>query len=211
MVNTTPHRPGHAGLRAILDDIFDLLPPEGRGNPAYARCRTTYGLMNSFHLKAETSETPTKEYVELQKMESALRQRLLALESTKGVPDRMIKCLDELRISVAEVIDKGWTVLDVLPDVQGLFIDDEEREKQRKVDRQGNKLIPEREVKKVKDKLAEMRKELQAERAKVSRLNEENNNLTMKLKVVTSERDRLLGQTRLGEGSRGSHSQGGYY
>lgn len=116
MARELQHRSGHAGIRAILDDIFGVLPPEHRaGNPGYKRCRTTFGLMQSFLLKAETSDNPIKDYIELQKIEPALRQRLQDLKSAKGVPANMTQCLDELKHAFAEMMEKQWTAADVIP------------------------------------------------------------------------------------------------
>lgn len=187
-MSTPPtHRRGHAGLRAILNDIFTVLPPE-YGLPEYKRCRTTFGLLQSFFNKAETSDDPKKEYIEVQKMEPALRQRLLALTSTKGVPIKMTQCLDELKVAIAEVIETGWS----FKDDEVLRLEDLQLEKEEEVPPKLNIKIKDK-VQKYKDALAE-------EKTKNLLLNEENNRLVLRLRSVEAERDRLLGLLRLGQG-----------
>jgi hypothetical protein len=180
-----PHRRGHAGVRAILDDIFTVLPPE-YGKPEYKRCRTTFGLLQSFFNKAETSEDPKKEYVEVQKMELALRQRLLALPSTKGVPPKMIQCLDELKVAIAEVIQMGWS------------IKDDEVLKMEEMQLGKEEVSPKVNIK-IKDQLQKYKSALAEEKTKNRLLNEEINRVAMRLRAVEAERDRLLGVSKPGQ------------
>ncbi|ORX95938.1 hypothetical protein BCR34DRAFT_607809 [Clohesyomyces aquaticus] len=70
-----PYRSGHSGVGAILDDIFDVLPPNISGKSEYQRCHTTFGLMQAVHYKAKPLETPDVEQKELSKLEPALRAR----------------------------------------------------------------------------------------------------------------------------------------
>jgi hypothetical protein len=187
-MSTPPtHRRGHAGLRDIINDIFIVLPPE-YGLPEYKRCRTTFGLLRSFFNKAETSEEPKKEYIEVQKMELALRQRLLALPSTKGVPVKMIECLDELKVAVAEVIETGWSFKgDVVLKLENLHLGKEEE------------VQPKLNIR-IKDKVHKYKDALVEEKTKNMLLNEENNRLVLRLRTVEAERDRLLGLSRPEQG-----------
>ncbi|KAF2474945.1 uncharacterized protein BDR25DRAFT_311334 [Lindgomyces ingoldianus] len=198
------HRPGHSGIRAILDDMYTILPPERPGRPEYKRCRTTFGLMRSIFRKAETSENLETEYIELAKLEPALRQQLEGLNSCKGIPEKMMKCLDELKITVAVMLKGGLTPNDIscqmaeneTEHVELQVMDPKPRVESNQI-KIPVKLIPE-------TKLDSLREDLAAANAKIVRLINENNSLTTSLQQVTSERDSLLRQAGKLSSARGS-------
>jgi hypothetical protein len=97
-MSTTNPRLGHAALAAILHDMNRYLPPDTIDRPGYKHCRTTYGLMNTTYQRSETSDDPEKEYKKLRALERDLRRRLNLLDVSKGVPEKMVQSMDELRL-----------------------------------------------------------------------------------------------------------------
>ena len=174
-------RRGHAAIGAIIEEMDPYLPPGNINRPGYTGCRTTYGLLTTFHKRAESSSTPQKEYRELQQSERDLRRRLNNLSTTKGIPTRMTQLLDELKGAIEDACSKGVT-LDFV--IQGLTDVIEEKPdalpapKPEKV-----RMVTETMYKKVKE-------ELKAANEKIGRLNHENNVLAMKIKQLEMQRDR---------------------
>src|SRR5690348_16506303 len=97
----------HALVWAIFDEILEELPPERDGKPKFRRCRTMFGMMQTFLQKVETSSVPVRDCVEIQKLKVSLRQQLEAASPNKGVPQKMTKGLKELRDLLEEIIVYG--------------------------------------------------------------------------------------------------------
>ncbi|KAF2876658.1 hypothetical protein BDV95DRAFT_561286 [Massariosphaeria phaeospora] len=124
MTAKVTYRSGHAGIRKILDDMHDVLPPERNGNTLYLRCRTMYGQIQTLHLKAEASDNPTKLYIEMQKLLPTLTEYLKNLKAKKGIPTKMAECLNELNVVLEAIVD-GIELEDSANDSDTEMADDE--------------------------------------------------------------------------------------
>lgn len=176
-------RHGHAAIRQIVEQMVHVLPPEKPGNSAYLRCHTTFGLLKGHLDKAEQGDNPRKQYEELQDVEAALRKRLDSLNPTKPIPEPMLVLLDELREAVKDALGRGVDDDFLIQSLQDM-IDAPEPTLQEKDNRRPPKMVTEARLKKVWD-------ELQQTKEANRRLNEENNELALKLKRAQSEVERL--------------------
>ncbi|KAF1950755.1 hypothetical protein CC80DRAFT_598012 [Byssothecium circinans] len=180
-------RRGHMGIKAILDDMVTVLPPEATTNPAYTRIHTTFGLLQRTIKNAEDTSThsPEKQYKELSELEKVLRKRLTDLKARKGIPEKMQSCLDELRDAVAEALEQGvtvdWMIKGFEEMVEAPVPTLEERARMKP-----EKYVKESMYKKVWD-------ECKAEKEKNRVLNRENNELVMRVKRLESEISGLKG------------------
>lgn len=181
--NATPRR-GHIGIKAILDDMVGVLPPENTTNMAYMRVHTTFGLLPQCIKKAETSDDPSKQYRELQKLEEALRKRLEDLKAKKGIPQKMQNCLDELRDAIKEALEQGVDMDFMIKGYEEMIVAPEPTLEEKML-RRPERMVTESRFKKLWEALKE-------EKKKNAELNQENNELTMRLKRVEAERDQLL-------------------
>jgi hypothetical protein len=170
----TPRR-GHLGIKSILNDMVDVLPPENTSNTAYMRIHTTFGLLQSTIKNAEntTDYDPAKQYKEVQELEKVLRKRLIDLKSKKGIPEKMQNCLDELRDAVAEALNQGVDMDWMIRGFEEMVVAPEPTLAE-KSSIKPEKYVKESQFKKVWD-------ELKAEKEKNRVLNRENNELVMRL------------------------------
>ncbi|KAF2034596.1 hypothetical protein EK21DRAFT_56136 [Setomelanomma holmii] len=175
-------RVGHAAVGAMLEDMDRYLPSDTINRPDYKGCRTTYGPMNTLYKQSEVSDDPEKEYKELRACERDLRRRLNNLQAAKGIPEKMTQYLDEFKNAIEDALAKGVTTEFLL---QGIA-DQLEEKPNAQADQHPElpKMIPDTRYKKARAELIEARK-------KIQKLNEENNALTMKVKRLEMERDRL--------------------
>ncbi|KAF2854854.1 hypothetical protein T440DRAFT_244680 [Plenodomus tracheiphilus IPT5] len=189
------NRNGHAAIAAIISDIENYLPPPNNSKPGYSGCRTTYGLLTRFHVradKAETQEQAEKEYKELQKTENDLRRRINNLESKKGVPKEMTRLLDELRDSIAAALAQGITTDFFLEAAQAQLDEEPEVVAEPKENR---KMVTERRFKIVWDELQDAKK-------RIRQLNDENNVLQLKVMRLEAARG-PMGNTEHGDDGSG--------
>jgi predicted RNase H-like nuclease (RuvC/YqgF family) len=171
--NAAPRR-GHLGIKAILDDMVAVLPPENTSNPAYMRVHTTYGLLPQCLRKAEQSEDPSKQYRELAKLEEALRKRLQDLKAKKGIPPKMQDCLDELRDAIVDALEQGVDMDFMIKGFEEMLAAPEPTLEEKTL-RRPERMVTESRYKKLWDELKE-------EKRKNAALNKENNELIMRLK-----------------------------
>lgn len=175
IISTLTRRRGHAAIGAIIEDMDPYLPSETINKPGYRQCRTTYGLLASFHRRAEDSNDPEKEYKELLQTERDLRRRLNGLNSTKGVPPQIIQLLDELKDALEEALSNGITIDFIIQGLVDIYQDAPGAQPAPKPERM--KMIPDTRYKQAKADLA-------AANEKIKKLNEENNLLVMKVKQL---------------------------
>ncbi|KAF2737811.1 hypothetical protein EJ04DRAFT_420965, partial [Polyplosphaeria fusca] len=97
----------HELIQKDLNEIWEALPPEENGTPAYLRCRVLYGTMKTFLQKADMSSDPEKVYFEIKKMAKTLREYLQALSPEKSIPKQAVDALDELENTVMRLIVPG--------------------------------------------------------------------------------------------------------
>ncbi|KAH7132365.1 hypothetical protein B0J11DRAFT_612480 [Dendryphion nanum] len=141
------------------------------------------------------SEKRFNNYVEILKLEPALSARL---NPEKPVPKRMENYLDELRDSVAHVINIGQEKFNVAMTL--LDANEKIRQQEAEADEILAKelapakfkvhMVPESKYKQLKEELKETKE-------KIAQLNRENNNLAVKLRQVTAERDHLKREENL--------------
>lgn len=180
MATTAVPRRGHLGIKAILDDMVQVLPPENTNNLAYMRVHTTFGLLPQCLRKAEQSEDPSKQYRELQKLQEALRKRLLDLKAKKGIPPKMQNCLDELRDAITEALDRGVNMDFMIEGYEEMLVAPEPTLEEKSL-RRPERMVTESRYKKLWDELKE-------EKRKNAELNRENNELVMRLKRMEAGR-----------------------
>lgn len=179
-MTTTPHkRRGHAAVAAIISDIENYLPPANNSKSGYAGCRTTYGLLTRFHVRADKSETPEKEYKELQQTERDLRRRIHSLESKKGIPEAMAQLLNELRDAIADALAQGITTDFFINGMEDLLDDNPDVQAAPKENR---KMVTETRYKKIWDELAAAKK-------LIAKLNAESNALQLENRRLNARRD----------------------
>lgn len=147
--------------------------------------------MNTLYKQSEMSDNPEKEYKELRACERDLRRRLNNLEAAKGIPEKMMQYLDELKmmqyldelkIAIDDALAQGVTMDFLLRGITDPLEDKPNAQPDQQLELP--KMIPDTRYKKVKAELIEVRK-------KVQQLNEENNALTMKVKRLEIESDRF--------------------
>jgi cell division protein FtsB len=138
--------------------------------------------MNTLYKQSEVSENPEKEYKELRACERDLRRRLNNLEAAKGIPEKMIQYLDELKNAIDDALAQGVTMEFLLQGIADQLEDNPNTQPDQHPELP--RMIPDTRYKKVKAELIEVRK-------KVQKLNDENNALTMKVKRLEMERDRF--------------------
>lgn len=175
-------RRGHAAVAAILTNMDRYLPSDTINRQDYRRCRTVYGLMNTAYRRIDDSEQPGKEYKDLQGLETELRTHLNNLNAAKGIPSKMREYLDELRDAVNDALARGISTEFLLEGVTDMI--DGNPNSQTHPQPKLAKMMPDTKYKKVCADLAEAKK-------KIQKLNEENNALTMRVKRLDMERDRL--------------------
>ncbi|KAH7356194.1 hypothetical protein BKA66DRAFT_515675 [Pyrenochaeta sp. MPI-SDFR-AT-0127] len=175
LMSTLPGRRGHAAIGAMIEEMGPYLPSETINKPGYRQCRTTYGLLATFHRRAEESNEPKNEYKELQQTEADLRRRLNSLNATKGVPQQMLQLLDELKGALDDAVLKGVTVDFIIQGLIDILQDAPDAQPVLRPER--FKMIPDTQYKEAKAGLA-------AANEKIKRLNEENNLLAMKVKQL---------------------------
>jgi hypothetical protein len=184
MATNATLRRGHVGIKAILDDMVAVLPPENTTNMAYMRIHTTFGLLPQCIRKAETSDDPSRQYRELQKLEEALRKRLQDLQAKKGIPTKMQKCLDELRDAIREALEQGVDTDFMIQGYEDMVAAPEPTLEEKTLKR------PERMV--TERRFKDLWEELKEEKRKNADLNRENNDLVLRLKSAQAECDQLL-------------------
>jgi hypothetical protein len=138
--------------------------------------------MNTLYKQSEMSDNPEKEYKELRACERDLRRRLNNLEAAKGIPEKMMQYLDELKIAIDDALAQGVTMDFLLRGITDQLEDKPNAQPDQQLELP--KMISDTRYKKVKAELIEVRK-------KVQQLNEENNALTMKVKRLEMESDRF--------------------
>lgn len=180
-------RRGHVGIRDITVDMVQFLPPENTQKIAYMRAHTTYGLLKGCLNKAEQCDNPVKQYKELQALEESLRKRLDALNPIKPIPKPMLILLDELRDAIKEALDHGVDVDFVIKSYQDMIVTPEPTIAEKEA-RKPPKMVTEKRLKEVWEELKQTK---EANR----KLNQENNNLAMKLKRAEAEIERLQRST----------------
>ena len=183
MVNQQAPRRGHAAIRSIIEEMVGVLPPEKAGNPAYVRCHTTFGLLKGCLDKAEQGDSPEKQYKELQIVEDTLRRRLDSLNPVKPIPEPMLILLDELREAVKEALEHGVNTDFVIKSLEDMIAAPEPTLAEKDT-RRPPKMVTETRLKHVWD-------ELQQTKEANRRLNDENNDLALRLKRAESEIERL--------------------
>jgi len=183
MGTAPPCRRGHAGICAIIEDMATVLPPENTTNPAYMRIHTTFGLIKTSLNQAETDADPGRQYKELQKLEQALRKRLHDLKAKKGIPEKMQSCLDELRDAINEALRQGIDLDFMIQGLEAMLAEPEPTLKE-KMARTPQKLVSEKRV-------IEVLEELKETKAQKEKLNKENNDLALRLKMAEAEVARL--------------------
>lgn len=178
-------RRGHAAIGAIISDIESYLPPPNNNTKGYPACRTTFGLLTTFHQRATDSTAPEKEYKELQQLERDLRRRIYGLESKKGVPPQMTYLLDELRDALSTALEEGVTVDFIIEGLEDVL---EEKPEAQPAPKESRKMVSEARFVKVWN-------ELKAAKARIEQLNQENNTLTIKVKRLEMARKRGNGDS----------------
>lgn len=196
-------RRGHAAIAAILIDMDRYLPSDTINRQDYRRCRTVYGLMNTAYRRVGESAKPHKEvgckcmrcasnlanfiraglqYMDLQDLERELRTRLTSLDAAKGVPVKMTQYLDELKNAIDDALARGITTDFLLEAISDILEDKPNAQPEPQPELA--KMMPDTKYKKV-------RAELAAAKLKIQKLNAENNALTMQVKRLEMERDRM--------------------
>ncbi|KAJ4988328.1 hypothetical protein SVAN01_06106 [Stagonosporopsis vannaccii] len=178
-MGTSTTRCGHAAIGAIISDMEPYLPPDTIDRPGYKHCRTTYGLLTTTYKRAEHSDAPEKVYKELQKLENELRRRLNGLSATKGVPAKMTGFLDELKTALEDAIIQGVDADFLKQGMDDLLQGKPGTQPAPKPERV--LMMPDTKYKKVKAELKEAN-------ARIQKLNEENNALTMRIRKLEAER-----------------------
>ncbi|KAJ4300930.1 hypothetical protein N0V90_003019 [Kalmusia sp. IMI 367209] len=186
MANQPAPRRGHLGIRTITEDMVDVLPPENTSNIAYMRIHTTFGLMKGCLDNAEQGKDPAKQYKELQKLEETLRKRPHDLKAKKGIPPKMQSCLDELRDAIKEALEQGVDMDFVIKAFEDMVVAPEPTLAEKEA-RKPPRMVSEK-------RLKEVWNELKEEKAKNKKLNEENNELAIKLKRAEAEMERWKGR-----------------
>ena len=85
----------------------ELLPSASIDRADYRACRTTYGCLSSTYKRSSDSNTPEKEYKELQALGKTLRHRLSSLDADRGLPRKFKGLLDDLKSGVDGALDRG--------------------------------------------------------------------------------------------------------
>lgn len=176
---TSSTRRGHAAIGAIISDMEPYLPPDTIDRPGYKHCRTTYGLLTTTYKRAEYSDAPEKVYKELQQLENELRRRLTGLNAKKGVPAKMTGFLDELKAALEDAISQGVDEAFLIQGMDDLLQEKSEAQPAPKPERV--RMMPDTKYKIIKAELKEAN-------AKIQKLNEENNALTMRVRKLEAER-----------------------
>jgi small-conductance mechanosensitive channel len=180
-MSTRKYRTGHAAVAAILSDMDRYLPSATINRQDYQRCRTVYGLMNMTYRRIDSSTEPEREYKELQAFEQDLRTRLNNLDAAKGIPIKMTEYLDELKTAIDAALAEGVTMDFLMQGITDMLEDKPNAQPEPQPELA--KMMPDTKYKKVRAELADAK-------AKIRKLNEENNQLTMKVKRLEMERDR---------------------
>lgn len=137
--------------------------------------------MNTLYKQSEVSDKPEKEYKELRACERDLRRRLNSLETAKGIPEKMMQYLDELKNAIDDALAQGVTIEFLLRGITDQLDDKPNALPEQHPELP--KMIPDTRYKKARAQLIEARKQIQ-------KLNDENNALTMKVKRLEMECDR---------------------
>lgn len=178
-----PSRRGHVGIRSIVEDMVEVLPPENTNNPAYLRCHTTFGLLKNCLDKAEQGDKPEKQYKELHILEDTLRKGLDALNPVKPIPQPMLVLLNELRDAAKDAMDQGVDMDYMIKSFEDMVVKPEPTLAEKEA-RKPPKMVTDKCLKEVWEELK------QAKEAN-KKLNTENNELIMKLKRAEAEIGRL--------------------
>ena len=151
----------------------ELLPSVSIDRADYRACRTTYGCLSSTYKRSNDSNTPEKEYKELQALEKTLRHRLSSLDADRGLPRKFKGLLDDLKSGVDGALDRGVST-DFL--TQGLKDSLEDKPDATPAPKPvPPKMVSEKRFKTVLD-------ELRNEKEKNRKPNEENNRMALELK-----------------------------
>jgi hypothetical protein len=151
----------------------ELLPSETIDRADYKKCRTTYGVLSTTYKRANDSNTPEKEYKELQELEKCLRHRLSNLDPTRGLPRKFQRPLDDLKAGIDGALGNGVSVDFLIEGLKDVLNENPDATPAHKPE--PNRLVPEKRLKKV---LGELRNEKDKNR----KLNEENNRIILELK-----------------------------
>jgi hypothetical protein len=151
----------------------ELLPSESIDRADYRACRTTYGLLSTTYKRANDSNTPEKDYKELQVLEKSLRYRLSNLGAKRGLPRKFQGPLDDFKTGVDGALKMGISIDFLIQDLKDAL--DEKPDATPAPKPVPAKMVSEKRFKTV---LEELRKEKDKNR----KLNEENNHITLELK-----------------------------
>ncbi|KAF1945515.1 hypothetical protein EJ02DRAFT_396368 [Clathrospora elynae] len=179
---------GHAQIGKIIEDMEQLLPSESIDRPDYRACRTTYGLLSTTFKRTADSNTPQKDYKELQALQKVLRHRLASLDPTRGLPRKFLGPLESLKSGIDDALTQGVTIDYLIRGVRDILEENPDATPAPKP--APVKMVSETRFKNVWD-------ELQAEKDKNRKLNEENNVLAMKLREY--ERSKAMSSSSTGE------------
>ncbi|CAN9411658.1 unnamed protein product [Alternaria alternata] len=164
---------GHGQIGKIIEDMEELLPSVSIDRADYRACRTTYGCLSSTYKRSNDSNTPEKEYKELQALEKTLRHRLSSLDADRGLPRKFKGLLDDLKSGVDGALDRSVST-DFL--TQGLKDSLEDKPDATPAPKPvPPKMVSEKRFKTVLD-------ELRNEKEKNRKPNEENNRMALELK-----------------------------
>lgn len=156
----------------------ELLPSVSIDRADYRAYRTTYGCLSSTYKRSNDSNTPEKDYKELQALEKTLRHRLSSLDADRGLPRKFKGPLDDLKSGVDGALERGVST-DFL--IQGLKDALEDKPDATPAP----KPVPPKPVppKMVSEKWFKTAlDELRNEKEKNQKLNEENNRMALELK-----------------------------
>ncbi|KAL1793286.1 hypothetical protein ACET3X_008268 [Alternaria dauci] len=164
---------GHGQIGKIIEDMEELLPSESIDRADYRACRTTYGRLSATYKRASDSDTPEKDYKELQALEKTLRHRLSNLDASRGLPRKFKGPLDDLKSGIDDALERGVSIEFL---IQGLKDALEEKPDATPAPKPvPPKMVPEKRYKAVLE-------ELRIEKEKNRKLNEENNRMALELK-----------------------------
>ncbi|EUC32841.1 hypothetical protein COCCADRAFT_26730 [Bipolaris zeicola 26-R-13] len=117
----------------------------------YLRCRTTYGLLSTTYKRINHSNNPKKEYQELQGVAKDLRHRLTNLDPSRGLPRKFQAPLDELEAGIDITLNSGVTIDFVISGLRDML---EETNDAPVLKREPVKMVDEARLKKTSEELA---------------------------------------------------------
>jgi hypothetical protein len=151
----------------------ELLPSESIDRADYRACRTTYGLLSTAYKRANDSNTPEKDYKDLQALEKSLRHRLSNLDPKRGLPRKFQGPLDNLKSGVDAALEDGVTIEFLIQGLKDVLNENPDATPAPKP--VPAKMVSEKRFKAVLE-------ELRNEKDKNRKLNEELNRMTLEFK-----------------------------